>query len=159
MRVVRIGQIAPHAREVFDGQAELGQNSFVRDALATVEGGARGGDLPSFLLRNRLIVLGSGGETSDHRIRHHFEQMNHGRNLAGSQALDQFVGVFFRLRRGHHLPSLDIIVRRGEACQSMRRYGMTSDEIEDEVVTTHVQSFVATTRPGSVELTGNPRWN
>jgi hypothetical protein len=87
--------------KIFESETELGQNFFVRNALATVEGGAGSGDLTSFFLRDWLIVQGGIGETASHRISHHFEQMNDGGNLAGSQTLDQIVGLLFLVRGCH----------------------------------------------------------
>ncbi len=92
---------AAHACEVFERESELGQNLLMRNALATVEGGARGGNLTGFFLRNQLIVHGSIGVTAGQGIGHHFEQMNDGGNLARSQPLDQITGpepVVFRSR-------------------------------------------------------------
>jgi hypothetical protein len=91
----------PCALKIFESEAELGQNFFVRNALATVEGGAGSGDLTSFFLRDWLIVQGGIGETASHRISHHFEQMNDGGNLVGSQTLDQIVGLLFFVGGGH----------------------------------------------------------
>ena len=70
----------------------------MRNALATVEGSTRGGDLASFFFRDRLIVNGRIGETASHRIGHHFEQVNDGGNLAGSQPVDQLMGLLFFVR-------------------------------------------------------------
>jgi hypothetical protein len=89
---------APQACEVFGGKAELGQNLLVRNALATVEGGARGGNLAGFFLRDRLIVHGGMSETAGDRIGHHGEQMHDRGNLAGSQTLDQFMSLLFFVR-------------------------------------------------------------
>ena len=52
---------ASHALKIFDIKAELGQNFFVRNALATVEGDAGSGDLTSFFLRDWLTVQGGIG--------------------------------------------------------------------------------------------------
>jgi hypothetical protein len=83
-----IERSATHALKIFESEAELGQNFFVRNALATVEGGAGCGDLTSFFLRDWLTVQGGSGETPSHRISHHLEKMKDGGNLAGSQTLD-----------------------------------------------------------------------
>jgi hypothetical protein len=101
IRLVGIERSATHALKIFESEAELGQNFFVRNTLATVEGGAGSGDLASFFLRDWLIVQGGIGETASHRISHHFEQMNDGKNLAGSQTLDQIVGLLFFVGGGH----------------------------------------------------------
>jgi hypothetical protein len=45
--------------KIFESETELGQNFFVGNALATVEGGAGSGDLTSFFLRDWLIVQGA----------------------------------------------------------------------------------------------------
>ena len=79
-------------------KSELSQHFLVRNALATVEGGTRGGDLASFFLGDRLIVHRSVGETVGQGIGHHFEQMNDGGNLAGCQPLDQIMGLLFFVR-------------------------------------------------------------
>src|SRR5262245_39050211 len=92
---------AAQACEVVRGKAELAQDFLVRNAFATIEGGAGSGDLTSFFLSDRLIVNGSIGETVSHGISHHFEQMNDGGNLAGSQPLDQFMGLLFFVRGCH----------------------------------------------------------
>jgi hypothetical protein len=57
------------------------------------------GQKPSKMLRKapgRLV-----GEAVGHRISHHFEQMNDGGNLAGSQSLDQIMGLLFFVRGCH----------------------------------------------------------
>ena len=77
-----IERSAAHALEVFGGGAELGQNLLVRNALATVKGGARSGNLAGFFLSDRLIVQRSTGETASQGIGHDLEQMNHGGELA-----------------------------------------------------------------------------
>jgi hypothetical protein len=56
--LVGIERSATHALKIFESEAELVQNFFVRNALATVEGGAGSGDLTSFFLRDWLIVQG-----------------------------------------------------------------------------------------------------
>jgi|HubBroStandDraft_6_1064221.scaffolds.fasta_scaffold107244_3 hypothetical protein len=45
--------------KIFESETELGQNFFVRNDLATVEGGAGSGDLTNFFLRDWLIVQGA----------------------------------------------------------------------------------------------------
>jgi hypothetical protein len=90
---MRVEWSAAHACEVFRGQAELGRDFFVRNALATVERSAGSGDLTSFFIRDRFIVNGSVGETVSYGIGHHFEQVNDGGNLAGSQPLDEIVSL------------------------------------------------------------------
>lgn len=85
---------AARALEIFEGEAELGQNLLVRNALAAVEGGPSSGDLAGLCLRDWLIVYGGVGETSRDGVEHSFKQTDDGGNLARSQTLDQFVGVF-----------------------------------------------------------------
>jgi hypothetical protein len=95
---VRVEWSTPEACEVFGGKAELGQNFLVRNALTTVEGGARGGNLAGFFLRHRLIVHRGMSETAGDRIGHHGKQMHDGGNLAGNQTLDQFMSLLFFVR-------------------------------------------------------------
>jgi hypothetical protein len=51
--------VRPMRSKIFESETELGQNFFVRNALATVEGGAGSVDLTSFFLRDWLIVQGA----------------------------------------------------------------------------------------------------
>jgi hypothetical protein len=60
-----------------------------------------GGYLPGFFLRDRLVVHGGISETAGQLISHRFEQMNDGGNLAGSQPLDQIMGLLFFVRGCH----------------------------------------------------------
>jgi hypothetical protein len=113
IRLVGIERSATHALKIFEIEAELGQNFFVGNTLATVEGGAGSDDLTSFFLRDWLIVQGGIGETASHRISHHFEQMNDGGNLAGSQTLDQIVGLLFFVGGSHQeLFAKSVLVER-----------------------------------------------
>ena len=53
---------SPHTIEIFLGQSKVGQDRFVRDALATIQRGASGGNLRSLLLQERLIIQWSAGK-------------------------------------------------------------------------------------------------
>ena len=48
-----------------------------------------------FFLSDRLIIDGGIGEAVSQGIGHHFQQVNDGGNLAGSQPLYQLMGLLF----------------------------------------------------------------
>ena len=94
---------AGFALEVFEGEAELGQQLLVRNALATVEGVASSSDLTGFVQRHRFIVQGSVGEAAGNGIEDSFEQADDGGKLCRGKPVNQFVGVLFGV--GHESSS------------------------------------------------------
>jgi hypothetical protein len=55
---------ATHTLEIFQGEAELGQNLVVRNAFAMIEGRTSSSDLAGLFLRDRLIVQWGVGKTA-----------------------------------------------------------------------------------------------
>jgi hypothetical protein len=88
--------------EVLGGESELGQNFLMRNALATVKGGARRGNLTGFFLSDRLIIQRSVGETAGQRIGHHLEQMNNGGELASIELVQELVRLLLFFIHGCH---------------------------------------------------------
>jgi hypothetical protein len=95
-----------HVREVLRGKAELGQDLLMRNALAAIKGGADGGDLASLFFRDWLIIYRSIGKATGHGIGHNFEQVNDGGNLAGSQTLNEIMGLPLFVAPCHKFPYL-----------------------------------------------------
>ena len=103
IRFVRVERGAAHALKVFEGEAELGQQLLVRNALATVEGVASSSDLTGLVLRHRFIVQGSVGEAAGDGIEDSFEQADDGGKLCRGKPVNQVVGVLFSV--GHESSS------------------------------------------------------
>lgn len=89
---------SPHTIEIFLGQSKVGQDRFVRDALATIQRGASGGNLGSLLLQERLIIQWSAGKAARDWIGHDLQQAHDDLELRSVETIQQLVRLLFRGR-------------------------------------------------------------
>src|ERR1039458_2743441 len=99
---VRLKRGAAHALEVLGGEAEVGQNLFVGDALARVLGQpSLGGSNGAVLFfADEFVLVGCVGQTAGELIEHDLEEADDGGDLSGSHAVDQLVRLLLRVGCG-----------------------------------------------------------
>lgn len=97
-----------HALEVLGSKAKFGENLFVRNAFAAGERLLGRLGLASLLFADRLIVIGRAGQSAGEGIEHDLQQTDHGGDLAGSHAVDQFMRVLSVVGRSHDMEFSEI---------------------------------------------------
>ena len=88
---------ASHTLEILGGQAELGQDFFVRNDFSPRDGSARLGDMTGLFFTYRLVINRGNRQGNGDRIEHGFEQIDDSGDLSGGQAVDELVSLLFRV--------------------------------------------------------------
>src|SRR5450631_1807208 len=93
----------PSGLEVFGGEAELSEDVLMRNAFAGMlcHPSLCGSYGPTLSFALRFVVDGGVGDGAGDGIKHGLQQTDHGGQLTGGHAVDQFVRFFLGLSVSH----------------------------------------------------------